>query len=426
MTVQTADLPKASCNEIVDGGAWRRMRQACLDDPGAFHGDLARRSISWYLRQEGDNGVWAHFDDASGRWTAWDASTAAPVAVDLSASFEPWDAALDASDPPHFRWFRGGYTNACFNEVDRHVLAGHGDETALIFEGDRWDMSRNAGRGGPVDSYSVSRKHLLLESAKCALALKALGLKAGDRIALNMPSIPAQIYWTEGAKRLGIIYTPVFGGFSDKTLSDRIADAGARVVITADGSYRNAQLVPFKPNYTDPALDNFVPVDVAMQLLRNALAQEALGVADEHAQAIIATVEGLLAGEVTVERSDVMRGVGRALADLGRDTAMAAHQLAAVRIAIAESLVGSPARVDAVVVVRHTAQPDLIWNPERDHWSHDLTEKAGADILAAARAAGLDVADEAALLALPDEDFVRAIWAASPVLAVDAEYPKYR
>jgi len=98
-----------------------------------------------------------------------------------------------------------------------------------------------------------------------------------------MPSIPAQIYWTEAAKRLGILYTPVFGGFSDKTLSDRIADAGARVIITADGSYRNAQLVPFKPKYTDPAIDNFVPVTTALRLLRETLADAALGVDPDHA-----------------------------------------------------------------------------------------------------------------------------------------------
>ena len=170
-------------------------------------------------------------------------------------------------------------------------------------------MASDGGRGGPVDSEIVSRRKLLLESAKCALALKALGLGPGDRIALNMPSIPEQIYWTEGAKRIGVVYTPVFGGFSDKTLSDRIADAGARVVITADGSWRNAQMVPFKPSYTDPALDNFLAVAVAMELLDGALAE----VTDSHAALIRATVAELIDGEVTVERSDVMRGVGKAL-----------------------------------------------------------------------------------------------------------------
>jgi len=417
--------PTPSQNSLVDRAAWQRMRQACLDDPGKFHGDLAKRAICWRFNDPSGRTVWAFFDSERNTWRGWDAHTAAPVTLDLPADYEPWDQAFDGSDPPNWKWFKGGLTNAAFNEVDRHVLDGHGDEAALIFEGDRWNMSANDGRGGPIDSYPVSRKQLLLESAKCAVALQALGLKPGDRIALNMPSIPAQIYWTEAAKRLGVIYTPVFGGFSDKTLSDRIADAGARVVITADGSYRNAQAVPFKASYTDPALDNFIPVRVAMRLLKETLAAPALEVSEAHAERIISAVTACLTGEVTVERSDVMRGVGRALAELGQEEAVAAKWSASLRMAIAGNLVDSPARVDAVIVVRHTAHPDLIWNESRDRWSHELTDAAAEQVLAAARAAGFDVADEAALLALPDQDFVRAVWASAPVLAVDAEYPNF-
>ncbi len=401
------------------------MRQACLDDPGAFHGARAKQTLCWLLHDQGPNGVWASWNAAQKGWVGWDAKTGQSATLDLPAEFDPWTRAFNGDEAPYWSWFQGGLTNAAFNEVDRHVLAGHGDEAALIFEGDRWNMASNDGRGGPIDCYAVSRKQLLLESAKCALALKGLGLKSGDRIALNMPSIPAQIYWTEAAKRLGIIYTPVFGGFSDKTLSDRIADAGARVVVTADGSYRNAQLVPFKPSYTDPALDNFIPVSVAMSLLKETLSDPKLAVGQEPANRIEAAVADLLTGEVTVERSDVMRGVGRALADLGQSGAMTARQAAQLRTAIATNLVDSPPRVDAVVVVRHTAQPDLIWNPERDHWSHELTDRAGEQILSAARDAGFDVSTEDALLVLPDTEFVQAIWASCPVVAVDAEYPNF-
>ncbi|MEM6828235.1 MAG: AMP-binding protein, partial [Pseudomonadota bacterium] len=216
--------------------------------------------------------------------------------------------------------------------------------------------------------------------------------------------------------------------FSDKTLSDRIADAGARVVVTADGSYRNAQMVPFKPNYTDPALDNFIAVPVAMELVDAALSDSALSVAEAHAALIRETVAEVLDGEVTVERSDVMRGVGKALAAIASGESagsMTAREAAQLRIAIASALVDSPARVDAVVVVKHTAQPDLIWNEARDHWSHDLTHAAGEKILAAARAAGINVADEEGLLDLDDREFAAAIWSACPPLAVDAEYPNF-
>jgi acrylyl-CoA reductase (NADPH)/3-hydroxypropionyl-CoA dehydratase/3-hydroxypropionyl-CoA synthetase len=414
-SAEPRDLPAAAVNPVRTRADWEAMRAAVLADPGAFHGAIAARTLHWCV-----DGAWLTFDEANSRWTGFDAVTGAAVAPDLPDGFAPWTRAFNADEPPHWRWFEGGFTNACFNEVDRHVLAGNGDEPALIFEGDRWDMSLDGGRGGPVDCFAVSRKLLLLETAKCAVALKALGVRAGDRIALNMPSIPAQIYWTQAAKRLGVLYTPVFGGFSDKTLSDRICDAGARVVITADGGYRTAQVVAFKTAYTDPALDNYIPVTTALFLV-----EAALNVPAADAAVILDTVRETLSGEVTVERSDVMRGVGRALAELGKAGRLTAAEAAQLRIAAASALVAAPPRVDAVVVVRHTAQPDLVWRPERDRWSHELTDAALAELLTAAQAAGFDVHSQADLLALPDRDFVRAIWAAAPPLPVEAEYPLF-
>jgi acrylyl-CoA reductase (NADPH)/3-hydroxypropionyl-CoA dehydratase/3-hydroxypropionyl-CoA synthetase len=396
------------------------MRSAVLADPGAFHGAIAARAMHWFVADIGGAGAWL-CRDGDGCWSGWDIRTGDTLTADLPADFVPWTTAFDASEPPHWRWFVGGRTNACFNEVDRHVLSGHGDETALIFEGDRWDMSANGGQGAPVDCFAVSRKQLLLETAKCALALEALGLKAGDRIALNMPSIVPQIYWTEAAKRLGIVYTAVFGGFSDKTLSDRICDAGARVIVTSDGSYRNAQVAAFKNAYTDPALDNFVPVATALAIL----AETDLALPAADAATILDTVRETLAGEVTVERSDVMRGVGRALITLGKEGRISAADAARVRIAIASTLVTLPPRVETVIVVRHTAQPDIIWRGERDRWSHDLTDAALETLLATARAAGFAVTTQAELLALPDADFVRAVWASTKPLPVDADYPMF-
>ena len=273
-----------------------------------------------------------------------------------------------------------------------------------------------------MDAYPISRKRLMLESAKCALALRALGLVPGDRIALNMPNIPEQIYWTEGAKRFGIVYTPVFGGFSDKTLSDRIHDAGARIVVTSDGGFRNAQVVPFKTAFTDPALDNYVAGSVAHATVVAELRKPALGLAAEHVDAIDEALAASLSGEMTVERSDVMREVGRALDTLSGKIDPAT--VARVRIAVAGALVATPPRVEAVIVVQHVAQPDLTWR-ERDRWSHDLTDAAAKTLIEAAKGAAFDVASEDDLLALPDADFVRAVWASAPPLPVDAEFPLF-
>ncbi|WP_298193779.1 AMP-binding protein [Novosphingobium sp.] len=407
--------PQAEINPVRTRADWEAMRAAALADPGAFHGDIAARRIHWFVANCGPDGAWLTKSE-SGTWTGWDAGSGAPVTPELPATFVPWTKAFDDSTPPHWRWFTGARTNAAFNEIDRHVLSGHGAEAALIFEGDRWDMAADGGRGAPVDTFTVSRKRLLLEVAKCAVALEGLGLKAGDRIALNMPSIVPQIFWTEAAKRLGIVYTAVFGGFSDKTLSDRIADAGARVIVTSDGSYRNAQVAAFKTAYTDPALDNYVPVSTALAVL----AATDLGLDAADAAVITDTVAETLAGEVTVERSDVMRGVGRALIKLGETGRIGASDAARVRLAIASSLVTLPPRVDTVIVVRHTAQPDIVWRTERDRWSHELTDAALEKILEKA-----GVTSEDALMALPDADFVRAIWASSKPLPVDSEYPLF-
>ena len=415
--------PVARQNPIRSRTDWERMRAECLADPGRFHGEIARRELHWFHPTIGAHGAWITWDDATQRWTGWDAGSGAVVVPVLAVEYTPWSRAFNGDDAPFWRWFEGALTNAGFNEVDRHVLAGHGAEAALIFEGDRWDMSVDDGRGGPVECYPVSRRTLLLESAKCSLALQALGLQRGDRIALNMPNIPAQLFWTEGAKRIGVVYTPVFGGFSDKTLSDRIHDAGARVVITCDGGYRNAQIVPFKTAYTDPALDDYVPLTSARIVVAETL--EGLQLSPARMATLLGAIDETLSGEITVQRSDVMRGVGRALQALSEAHELSASEASRVRTAVAAALVSTPPRVDAVVVVRHSGIDDIVWRDERDRWSHELTDAALETILAAARSAGIAVASEAQLLALPDAEFVRAIWAASAPAPLDAEFPLF-
>lgn len=122
------------------------MRERARTDPGSFHGEIAKETIHWY---HPDAEAWATVTDGEA------------TVLDRSPSADPWDTAFDDSDPPLYRWFVGGKTNACFNEVDGHVLAGHGEEIAFRFEGDRWDQSKNGGRGGAVVSETVSRRELL-------------------------------------------------------------------------------------------------------------------------------------------------------------------------------------------------------------------------------------------------------------------------
>lgn len=391
-----------------DAASETSQRELATSDTGTYHGAIASRELHWF-----DGEHWLRHDGAE--WHALP-PTGASTAIQ-APEWTPWQAAFDDNDAPFYRWFSGGLTNACFNEVDRHVLGGRGASTAIIFEGDRWDPSRNDGRGGPVTEKHVNYAELLLETVLRAEVLSSLGLKRGDRIALNLPNILEQIYYTEAAKRLGIIYTPVFGGFSAKTLSDRIFDAGAKVVITADGGYRNAEVVSFKEAYTDQALDNFIPLISGLECLREVLAECDLG---DLADTLQKLVSDGLAGEITIERSDIMRELGAALAG---QTQMSAERSAELRTTVARELASVTHTVDKVIVIRYTGQ-DIV-RQTRDHWSHELVADAEDRVLAVAAESGLRVANRQSLLETDDLALWKALNASHPPVPVDADWPLF-
>ncbi|NTV47599.1 MAG: AMP-binding protein, partial [Chlorobiales bacterium] len=381
----------AETNPVRTENDFHRMRAACEKDPGSFHGSIAKREIHWYDEKLK---AWITYSDNEHRWIGLDGKTGKSVDIPYPEDHNPWKVSFDDSKAPLYRWFSGGLTNTCFNEVDRHVMMGYGDEIAYHFEGDRWDATKNDGKGGPVTTISVTRKKLLFEVVKCALALKKLGVKKGDRVCLNMPNILDQIYYTEACKRMGVIYTAVFGGFSDKTLSDRIHNADAKVVITSDGAYRNAQVVPFKEEYTDKALDNYIPYEVAVDLVGKRL--NMIKVSRKVEETILSKIRQTLSEEITLERSDIMRSVGQALSEL---SSLSIKEKSLIRTEIARSLVETPQRVKNVIVVRHTGQ-DVNWHTERDKWSHDLLHHAEKQLFTNAINAGLTVKTEKELLAL--------------------------
>lgn len=402
--VYTPSLPTdIEQNPIRNGEDWHAMREACEQDVGAFHGDIAATTIHWYHPQLN---AWL-LKGSDGCWQGWGATACETVGLE---SWTPWQQALDESDAPFFRWFVGAQTNAAFNEVDRHVLDGHGAEIAFFYEGDRWDPAANNGRGGPVISSSITRNKLLIDSVIAAQALQDLGLTYGDCIAINMPNILEQIVWTQAAKRIGVIYTPVFGGFSDKTLSDRIENAGAKVVITADGASRNAEITDFKEVYTDPALDRYISVNSALAILA------AAPIDSNTREQITAHVAVALAAEITVSRADVMREVGQVLGRAGYDAAKTAE----LRAVLAEALSNSPPRVEKVIVVRHAGLADMPWSEGRDSWAHELIASAQARVLANA---GLE--DRAALEALSGQALVAALWLSVPPVPVPADFPLF-
>ena len=154
----------------------------------------------------------------------------------------PWTQALDWSNAPFAQWFVGGTLNVAVNCVDRHVDAGNGDRVAIHFEGE------------PGDTRTLTYADLQKEVAQAANALAALGITAGDRVAIYLPMIPEAAIAMLACARLGAPHSVVFGGFSAEALRSRIEDAEAKLVITSDGGFRRGKPMALKPA-VDEAVD---------------------------------------------------------------------------------------------------------------------------------------------------------------------------
>jgi len=168
--------------------------------------------------------------DPEGYWADW--------AKQLEWS-RPWDRVLEWK-PPHAKWFLGGKLNVSVNCLDRHVRAGKSGRVALIWEGEP-----------PGEVRRITYGELHADVNRFGNVLKGLGVKRGDRVAIYLPMVPEVAVAMLACARIGAVHTVVFGGFSAESLRDRINDAGAKVLITADGGYRRGAIVPLKQNADD-------------------------------------------------------------------------------------------------------------------------------------------------------------------------------
>jgi acetyl-CoA synthetase len=163
-------------------------------DPTGFWADLARRELHWQ---------------------------------------RPFTQTLDESEGPNFRWFTDGTLNVSYNCLDVH-LEERGHKTAIIFEGE------------PGETRRLSYRELHAEVCRFANVLKSRGVESGDRVVIYMPLIPEIIVAMHACARIGAIHSVVFGGFSAPSLKDRIEDAGAKLLITADGGKRGGNTIELK------------------------------------------------------------------------------------------------------------------------------------------------------------------------------------
>nr|MBW4096232.1 AMP-binding protein [Acidobacteriota bacterium] len=152
--------------------------------------------------------------------------------------------ALDWSNAPVAQWFGDGELNAAYNALDRHVEAGNGDRVAIYFEGE------------PGDTRTYTYAQLTQEVKKAANAFEDLGVVKGDRVAVYLPMIPEAVITLLACARIGAVHSVVFGGFSADALRSRIDDAEAKLVVTADGTYRRG-----KPSSLKPAVDDALARD---------------------------------------------------------------------------------------------------------------------------------------------------------------------
>ena len=188
------------------------------------------------------------YDDAN----ADDIGFWARQAADLLTWSKDWDTICEW-DLPYSKWFIGGELNVAYNCLDRHVEAGRGDKVAFYWEGE------------PGDSRVITYAELLTEVSAFANALKGLGVQKGDRVNIYLPMIPEAAVAMLACARIGAAHSVVFGGFSAQSLSDRINDAEAKVLITADGGYRRGEVFPLKPQAdeaiaTTPSIEHVVVV----------------------------------------------------------------------------------------------------------------------------------------------------------------------
>ena len=204
LLVETRAYPppvELAASSNVDADAWARATA----DPVAFWADAARR-LSW--------------------------ETPFTRTLDWQPALAP-DGSLR---PPRVEWFANGTLNVAVNCVDRHVDAGLGDKVAYHWEGE------------PGDSRTLTFAELQREVAKAANALTKLGIRQGDRVVIYLPVLLETVIVTLAAARIGAVHSLVFGGFSAEALRFRVADTGAKLLVTSDGQFRRGAAVPVKHN----------------------------------------------------------------------------------------------------------------------------------------------------------------------------------
>src|SRR6266567_1494833 len=158
----------------------------------------------------------------------------AKLARDELLWHKPFTQSLDESNAPFYKWFEDGELNASYNCLDRNLENGNANKTAIVFEADDGKVTK------------ITYRDLYHRVCRLANGLKSRGIKKGDRVIIYIPMSIEGVVAMQACARIGATHSVVFGGFSAKSLHERIIDAGAIAVITADGQYRGGKEIPLK------------------------------------------------------------------------------------------------------------------------------------------------------------------------------------
>jgi acetyl-CoA synthetase len=214
---------------------------------------VANANITAYMKSKGfDDYESFHKWSLSNRFEFWD-----DMAKELHW-FEPWKTTFEWTEKPFFKWFVGGKFNIVYNCLDRHMDTPVRNKVAFHWEGD----------GG--ETRTVTYEQLYKMTNQFAKGLQNLGVKKGDRVAIYMPAVLEQVVSLLAVARLGAVHTVIFGGFAASALRDRINDAEAKVLITADGNHRGGKLIQLK-HIADEAVAETSTVEKVVVLRREGL-----------------------------------------------------------------------------------------------------------------------------------------------------------
>ena len=199
---------------------------------------------------------------------------------------------LDDSRPPFYRWFQGGQLNTCYNALDRHVIAGMGDQPALHYDSPVTGTAR-----------TLTYAELLDQVSRFGGALRALGVDKGDRVVIYMPMVPEAVVAMLACARIGAVHSVVFGGFAPGELAARIEDAEPKVVVTASCGVETSRVVQYKP-LLDAAIERSAHKPDYCVVLQREQAVASMGPRDLDWSALMDPKQMTVSECVTVEATD--------------------------------------------------------------------------------------------------------------------------